>query len=256
MSAVGAGAVYGLAPLGRTLPAAAVAGIRAVVAGRSLGLPATRLAALAAAALLAARLLGVLVCSAGRTVAARRRHRDLVDLLARPVPDLGGAHVVDSPAAVAYCLPGRRSRIVLTAGALAVLDRAELDAVLAHERAHLAERHDLVVLPFAAWVAALPWLAGVRQARAAVGVLVELVADDRARAGRDPVPLATAIVRLAGGPAPTGGLAAAESAALLRVERLLAGLPPATPAVRLAAYAAAALLVGLPTAVLLTPLLG
>jgi hypothetical protein len=41
-----------------------------------------------------------------------------------------------------------------------------------------------------------------------------------------------------------------------RVERLLGAVPPASAAVRLAAYAAAALLITGPTAVLLTPALG
>ena len=40
----------------------------------------------------------------------------------------------------AYCVPGRPATIVLTSGALAVLDPAQLTAVLAHERAHLAGR--------------------------------------------------------------------------------------------------------------------
>jgi Zn-dependent protease with chaperone function len=260
LSAVGAGVVYGLAPLGATLPAAVADGGRRLLAGESLGLPAHRLLALAAAALLAARLLSALATSVVRTWRARCRHRYLVDLLARPAPELGGARVLDSPAAVAYCLPGRRGRVVLSAGAVAVLDPAELDAVLAHERAHLAQRHDLVLLPFAAWVAALPWLAGVSRARAAVAELIEMVADDRARLGRDPRALATAIARLAGGGVPGGALAAglpatssaaASSPSVRRVERLLGALPPAPCRVRLAAYGAAAVLLGLPTAVLL-----
>jgi hypothetical protein len=41
-----------------------------------------------------------------------------------------------------------------------------------------------------------------------------------------------------------------------RVDRLLGATPPASVVVRLAAYAAAALLVAGPTAVLLTPALG
>jgi Zn-dependent protease with chaperone function len=255
LSAVGAGVVYGLAPLGSTLPAA-LAGAGHKLASRSLALPMPRWLALTAAGALALRLLVSLVGGAVRTSRARRRHRHLVDLVSRPAPDLAGLRVLDSPAAVAYCVPGRRGRVVLSAGAVAMLDRAELAAVLAHERAHLAERHHLVLLPFAAWAAALPWFPGVRRARVAVAGLVEMVADDRARLGRDPRPLATAIARLAGGGVPAGALAAAASATVQRVERLLGAVPPASAAVRLAAYAAAALLITGPTAVLLTPALG
>src|SRR5439155_955967 len=76
---------------------------------------------------------------------ARRRHRVLLSLLAHGDPKVPGALVVDSPAAAAYCVPGLRSRIVISAGALALLDAAELAAVLAHERAHVRARHDLVL---------------------------------------------------------------------------------------------------------------
>ncbi|HVQ91683.1 MAG TPA: M56 family metallopeptidase [Mycobacteriales bacterium] len=255
LSAVGAGVAYGLAPLGSTLPAA-VAGAGRLLTSGSLVLPVHRWLALVAAGALAGRLLVTLVGSALRTWRMRRRHRHLVDLLSQPMPDLAGIRLLDSPAAVAYCLPGRRSRVVFSAGAVAALDRAELSAVLAHERAHLAERHDLVLLPFAASAAALPWFPGVRRARIAVAGLVEMVADDRARLGRDPRPLASAIARLAGGGVPGGALAVAASVTVQRVDRLLGATPPASVVVRLAAYVAAALLVAGPTAVLLTPALG
>ena len=57
----------------------------------------------------------------------------------------GAAVVLDAPQRAAYCVPGRPAAIVLTSGALAVLDRAQLGAVLAHERAHLTGRHHLLI---------------------------------------------------------------------------------------------------------------
>lgn len=66
----------------------------------------------------------------------RRRQRQVLALIARRDERLG-ALVVDHDIAAAYCLPGRRSQVVLTSGAMEALDEDELRAVLAHERAHL-----------------------------------------------------------------------------------------------------------------------
>src|SRR5262249_56095588 len=125
-----------------------------------------------------------------------RRARAVLDRLATRWPAVPGARVLAPPIPVAYCLPGRRSRLVVSAGVLDALAPPAVRAVLAHERAHLAERHDLVVLPFVAWGAALPFVPGVRLAQAAVAGLVEMVADDRARAVADPAALAAAIARM------------------------------------------------------------
>jgi Zn-dependent protease with chaperone function len=125
----------------------------------------------------------VLRRSTARVLRDRRRHRALVDLVATRNPLLGGTSVLDHDLPVAYCLPGPAPRVVLSRGAVAVLSEDELRAVLAHERAHLDQRHDLVVLPFVALGATFPRLRAVRTARAAVAQLVEVLADDRA-AGR------------------------------------------------------------------------
>jgi Zn-dependent protease with chaperone function len=252
VTAIGAGIVYGLAPLGDSLTAAVRTLLDQTAHGHPLaGLAARNIAALLAAAALGLRLLGVLLLSAYRTTSERRRHRALVDLLGTPSPDLGGARVLDHPDAVAYCLPGLRSRVVLSAGVLRLLDADEVAAVLAHERAHLSERHDLVMLPFVAWAGALPFLPGVRRARVAVAGLVEMVADDRARAVADPTALAGAIARLGTTLAPRGGLAVAESAVIARVARLLDAQPPVAPWIPAAAYLGALTLLCLPPVLLL-----
>jgi bla regulator protein blaR1 len=252
VTAIGAGVAYGLSPLAGSLPTA----VGELLARTAHGRPFDRLggwhvAALLAAAALGLRLLGVLLLSAYRTTSDRRRHRALVDLLGTPSPDLGGARVLDHPEAVAYCLPGLRSRVVLSAGVLRLLDAQEVSAVLAHERAHLSERHDLVVLPFVAWAGALPFLPGIRRARVAVHGLVEMVADDRARAVADPGTLAGAIARLGSTLAPRGGLAAGDSAVLVRVHRLLDAQPPLPAWIPLAANLGALVLLVLPGALLL-----
>ena len=120
--------------------------------GAPLVLVAVRLACLAAGLVLLASLCWVLLAASIAALQARRRQRALLTLLAHGDPKVPGALVVDYPSAAAYCLPGlrSRSRIVVSVGALELLGRGELAAVLAHERAHLRERHDLVLLPFTA----------------------------------------------------------------------------------------------------------
>ncbi len=106
--------------------------------------------------------------------------------------------LLDHPAAAAYCLPGVRPRIVLSRGVLDALSRAELAAVVAHEKAHARGRHDLVVQPFRAWAATFPFLPAGRGALAAVELLVELTADNAVCRGGQRAALETALRRLAG----------------------------------------------------------
>lgn len=79
----------------------------------------------------------------------RLRQLEALALIRRTHAD--GAVVVDHDEASVYCLPGRRGRIVLTSAALRPLDRDEFGAVLAHERAHLHQRHGLAVAVATAW---------------------------------------------------------------------------------------------------------
>ena len=269
----GLAAVGALAGLGADQHPGVVRGAYALagrlIAGRGLaaaGAPALpagiRLLALATGLVLLLLLSGALVAAFAAVLRARRRQRALLTLLAHGDPKVPGALVVDHPAAAAYCVPGLRSKIVISAGALDLLDQAELAAVLAHERAHLRERHDLVLLPFTALLRPFRWSAAARAAHAAVAMLVEMLADDQALRHR-PVAareLATALLRVGaagGGWAPAGGLAAADRGAdgqvAARVSRLLRpapGLP--WPAITLVC-AVAALLVAVPAAFLLLP---
>jgi Zn-dependent protease with chaperone function len=173
-------------------------GLAAIGAGLSTGSPVLAVAAL----VLAAYLLGVAVLVTARTLLRRRRHRAILDLVGTPLPSLPGGRLLDSSTAMAYCLPGLRPRMVVTSAALADLSPHQLTAVVAHEQAHLQQRHDLVVLPFIAWHAALPFLPGARTARAAVALLVEALADDaaRARVGEHSLRQALRAVAMAGGP--------------------------------------------------------
>jgi Zn-dependent protease with chaperone function len=255
LAAVGGMLALGVAPLGGDLPAALAAWGRGVAGGDpSGGLRLGHSMLLGAALGLLGWLLAVTWLSAWRTWRSRNRHRDLVDLVSTPWRAGSSARVIDHPAAAAYCLPGHDARVVVTTGALGLLDDDELDAVLAHEQAHLAERHDLVILPFTAWASALPWLLGPRRAREAVQGLVEMVADDRACVGRERRVLAAALARVGAAAAPAGSVGSTEHALLARVRRLLDPPGRSGPA-RGAAYLGAVALLALPTVALLVPAL-
>jgi Zn-dependent protease with chaperone function len=238
----GLAAVGTLIGIGAADPAATVAGGALDRLGRLAtagpprpvmnGLGIIRLACLAGGVALLVVLCWVLLAATASVLRARQRQRTLLSLLAHGDPKVPGALVVDHPAAAAYCLPGLRSAIVISAGTLNLLNSQELAAVLAHERAHLRERHDLVLLPFTALLRAFGWAGVARQARQAVGLLIEMHADDRALRHRPARELATALLRVGaagGSPAPAGALAASgaqlpcEVAA--RVARLLRPAP-------------------------------
>jgi len=135
---------------------------------------------------------------------ARRRHRALLDLLCA---EDAGMLVVARPEPVAYCVPGLQgSRVVVSAGARAALGRAELAAVLAHERAHLRARHDLVLEAFTVLHEAFPRLVSSGAALAEVRLLVEVLADRAARRRAGAGPLVRALAALVEGAAPEAAL--------------------------------------------------
>ncbi|MBP2704981.1 M56 family metallopeptidase [Microbispora sp. RL4-1S] len=184
-----------------------------------------RVGALVAGLALLAVLVTLPLAATVQTVRARHRHRVLLALISRDEPAVPGVRVVDFPGAAAYCVPGLRSQVVISDGTLSLLSSDELDAVLAHEAAHVRERHDLVLLPFAALRRALPWSKLVRDAQASVELLIEMAADDRARRHCCPRRLATALLRFgtaAALPTPQGALGASASANVMaRVNRLV-----------------------------------
>jgi len=237
-----------LAPAGATHASA----VSAVVDGRAPTRWWSVLAAVAAV-LLVVRLGQVFALSAARTLRARHRNRVLVDLVATRNPLLPRTRVVDHDLPLAYCLPGLRPRVVLSRGVLDLLREDEVRAVLAHEDAHVVHRHDLVVLPFAAFGAAFPRLRPVRTASEQVALLVEMLADDRAARLHPPEVLARALYKLGAASVPSGGLGATADGVLLRAQRLVCP-PPALGWGGLAAVAAGtAFVLALPALGVLLP---
>lgn len=190
-------------------------------------------------------------------IATRRRrahHRMVVDLIgthrSRPRAR-SGLRVLDVAEPLAYCLPGVRSRVVVSEGALTALSDSEVGAILEHERAHLRARHDLVLEMFTAVHVAFPRLVRSAHALYAVRLLIELLADDAAVRAEGPTPLARALVACASGRAPRGALAAGGPTTVVRVRRL--GGKPNSRILAAGAYFAAAAVLVFPTVALAVP---
>ena len=127
----------------------------------------------------------------------RHRHLALLDMLTAPHPTRARTRVLNDAVPVAYCLPrGAQSVTVLSQGLLDTLDADELVAVVAHERGHVEQRHDLLQLAFRAWRSALPWFPIAALADAEVAALVEMLADDHARREVHDEVLARAILQV------------------------------------------------------------
>jgi Zn-dependent protease with chaperone function len=276
LSMIGAMLVYGLEPVGENL----IAGLRALAGMVFFNAPTTALGfwhlfALSAAALLTAHLVFTLLLTYYKIRRQRRRHRELLDLLASPSAERAGTVVISHDSPVAYCLPGgARSVTVLSDGLMAALEPDELRAVLSHENAHLNQRHHLLLWAFAAWRQALPWLPTTRLAQESVNSLIEMLADDVALKTESRSTLIKAIAIVASGsagapafrPAAQAGLAldGLEAAAGVtgsdaarttasRVSRLLSPRPELPTAVRGTVLAGCTLLLALPTALLIVP---
>ena len=277
LSMIGAMLVYGLEPVGDNL----LAGLRSLAGMVFRNDPTTALGfwhifALSAAALLSAHLVFTLLLTYYKIQRQRRRHRELLALLASPSADGPRTMVISHDSPVAYCLPGgARSVTVLSDGLMAALEPAELRAVLNHENAHLDQRHHLLLWAFAAWRQALPWLPTTRLAQEAVSSLIEMLADDVALKSASKATLIKAIAIVASGssgaagarmafgepdlsdvepgqPGATGGAGSARTTAS-RVSRLLSPQPPLPEPVRAAVVAACLLLLAVPTALLIVP---
>lgn len=133
-------------------------------------LPVAALASIALAAGLAAALrAGYRQVRAFRAAAAT----------ARELPGRERVAVVEDEVPDAFAVPGRPGRIVVSTGMLAALDGAECEALLAHEHAHLDDRHHVFRTAVQLAAVANPLLRPVRRA---VNYSTERWADERAAA--------------------------------------------------------------------------
>jgi Zn-dependent protease with chaperone function len=186
------------------------------------------------------------------------QHALTARLVGRPDPALG-ATLVDHAQPAAYCVAGPHPTVILTTAALQALDPDQLDAVLAHERAHLASHHHRLLAIARIGRQVLPFLPLMQVADTQITRLVEMHADDTATAGRRTGPLATALAVLAAAagpapaPGPAPGLAAAATDAVQRIQRLLRPAEPLSRVRRQLLGAGAAALALTPVLLALTP---
>jgi Zn-dependent protease with chaperone function len=150
-----------------------------------------------------------------------REHADLVRITGHRLPGDERALVLDAPLPLAYCLAGRPATIVVTSRALDLLDPPQLASVLAHERAHLAGRHHLLIALTRGLAAVFPAVPLFARGTGNVTRLAEMCADDVAarRSGRGT--LVTALLAMATGAAtPARALGASACAVAARLQRL------------------------------------
>ena len=194
-----------------------------------------------------------------RSRAQTRSHARAALLVGRAIAGRARTVMLDDPRPAAYCVAGRPAAIVVTSGALAVLDPPQLAAVLAHEHAHLAHGHHILATATRGLAAAFPCVPLFTRGAAEVARLTEMAADDSAARTSGRPALVAALIAIAtgtvvpstlvsgegprgaavpAGSVPAGVMAAAACAVPDRVERLLR---PSARA-RSAAFAAAQLL--------------
>lgn len=180
------------------------------------------------------------------------QHAQTARLVGRREPALG-VMLVDHEQPAAYCVAGPHPTVILTTAALQALDPEQVDAVLAHERAHLASHHHRLLAMARIGRQVLPFLPLMREADTQITRLVEMHADDAATTDRGTRPLVTALVVLAAGAGPAPGLAAAATDAVQRIQRLLRPAEPLSRVRRQLLRAGAAALALTPVLVALTP---
>jgi Zn-dependent protease with chaperone function len=274
LSMIGALLSYGLESFGANLAEGILALPGWILTGRLPdGTDFPQMFALSGAILLGIHLLLTLGLTFARAERWRRRHRELAQLLSAPMPERPGTRLIDHEAPVAYCLPGTtRSITVLSAGLIELLDDDQLRAVISHETAHVAQRHHLILLAFRAWRGSLPWFPIATRALDAVTVLVEMLADDRARrdVSADTLARSIALVASASGDRVSGdrlsavmattdpaanALAADGDSAQRRIARLVNVKPPLSLRARVLAILCGVALLAVPTALLALPVL-
>ncbi len=150
--------------------------------------------------------LGVaLIRECWRGQVASRRAAEQVVQHATPQHVLGQqVLVVPQERPLALTFQARHGGIVLSTGALQLLGRQELAAVLAHERAHLRQRHHLITGLMSGLAHHLRWVPLVTAIEAVLPHYLEIAADNEARRQVGTRPLVSALVRLGERATPAG----------------------------------------------------
>lgn len=145
------------------------------------------------------------------------RHRRVLGALAVRVPSTGSIlflasrraglrpssiRIIDGSPNPAFTTGWWRPRVYVAADLETRLSRRELEAVLAHEAEHVRRRDPLRLFALRCLANVLFWLPAIRRLVDDLADEAEIAADDAA-ARRDALPLASAILAMAGAPTPT-----------------------------------------------------
>lgn len=206
-----------------------------------------KLAGLLGLALLIAfvvRLAVVFVRGLRRRARAREAHLSVLRLVARADPNSPDTLWLAHDRPLAFSMAGRPGVVVATEGLVRHLDQKAVEAVFAHERAHLAGRHHLLIAGAEALRAAIPFLPLFRDAPRALRELVELSADAVAVRRCGTAAVRSALRDVSGHDAPSTSLAMARCAVDTRIARLQVGATSPTGTRRLVSCAMAGLAAG------------
>ena len=187
-----------------------------------------------------------------RQAAEARRQQAALRLVCSPHDKLDVA-VLDHEVPTVFCVPSRgpEPRVVVSRGALEVLTPSQLRLVLAHEHAHLAAHHHLVLRWAEAFAVVLRGRCGTARALGKLEELVEMHADDAA-GNLHRRELAEAVVALAGGARPAVAFGVG-GCALRRVQRLTTPSEPVRPRIRAAVLGGAAGVMIMPALIATSP---
>lgn len=213
---------------------------------RGLGL--TEVVGLSVAADISFLLTGSLVLTAWKIHRLRREQRTIIDLVAESRPGRDAACLLRHDQPLAYYLPGRGGRVVMSTGALDVLSASEYRSVVRHELGHGHGHHGAVMIPIHALAPFVQFLPLARYAPNVMRSYLEMAADDYARTGTSTEALRGALIKSTLFElAPVGALGMSHHLLERRLRRL--GAPPrrvvdaaAATAVMSAAISATALL--------------
>ena len=155
-------------------------------------------------------------------VRTRRRQRAVLDVVADPADVVRLPHEVP----VAFFLPGRGGRVVLSSALEETCTADELDAIVAHERGHQRGAHGAVLVAASALEAGGRFLPSLGRMASELRTLTECCADDTARRRGLAGPLERALRRLGEcTTSPTGALASNDRAVAERCARLYWTVP-------------------------------